>query len=143
MCNTPDMQRDGLELPQKFGKIITADHKVSSDEHESRMQHRYALVLSRISCRNGVRVIQKRKRFSDRTKVPQGFVLPSVKPGGTYTDNAPDFLRACENLVRNHDTSTPHRSETTGTAERAVRRLREGIVFICIGTHWSHRVMVE
>ena len=33
---------------------------------------------------------------------------------------------ACEDLSWNHCTSTPHRSETNGIAERAVRRVKEG-----------------
>ena len=37
-----------------------------------------------------------------------------------------EFGKACEDLSWNHCTSTPHRSETTGIAERAVRRVKEG-----------------
>ena len=37
------------------------------------------------------------------------------------------FGRACEILARNHRTSTPHRSETHGVAERNVRRGKEGL----------------
>ena len=33
---------------------------------------------------------------------------------------------ACQDLQWNHDTSTPHRSETNGVAERAVRKVTEG-----------------
>ena len=32
----------------------------------------------------------------------------------------------CEDLSWNHCTSTPHRQETNGIAERAVRRVKEG-----------------
>ena len=38
----------------------------------------------------------------------------------------PTFGKACEDLSWNHCTSTPHRSETKGIAERAVRRVKEG-----------------
>ena len=34
--------------------------------------------------------------------------------------------KACEDLSWNHCTSTPHRSETNGIAERTVRRMKEG-----------------
>ena len=34
--------------------------------------------------------------------------------------------KACEDLSWNHLTSTPHRSETNGIAQRAVRRVKEG-----------------
>ena len=37
-----------------------------------------------------------------------------------------NLARACEDLSWNHCTSTPHRSETNGTAQRAVRRVKEG-----------------
>ena len=44
-----------------------------------------------------------------------------------YTDNSLEFGKACEDLSWNHCTSTPHRSEIHGIAERAVRRVKEGI----------------
>ena len=37
-----------------------------------------------------------------------------------------EFGKAFEDLSWNHCTSTPHRSETNGIAERAVRRVKEG-----------------
>ena len=43
-----------------------------------------------------------------------------------YTDNSLEFGKACEDLSWNHCTSTSHRSETNGIAERAVRRVKEG-----------------
>ena len=36
------------------------------------------------------------------------------------------ILDASEELSWNHRTSTPHRSETNGNAERALRRMKEG-----------------
>ena len=43
-----------------------------------------------------------------------------------YTDNSLEFGKACEDLSWNHCTSTPHRSETNGIAERAVCGVKEG-----------------
>ena len=51
---------------------------------------------------------------------------PNRKPKVIYTDNSLELSTACEDLSWNHCTSTPHRSETNGIAERAVRRLKEG-----------------
>ena len=51
---------------------------------------------------------------------------PNGKPKVIYTDNSLEFGKACEDLSWNHCTSTPHRSETNGIAERAVRRVKEG-----------------
>ena len=47
-------------------------------------------------------------------------------PKVIYTDNSLEFGKACEDLSWNHCTSTPHRSETNGIAERSVRRVKEG-----------------
>ena len=42
------------------------------------------------------------------------------------TDTSFEFGKACEDLSWNHCTSTPHRSETNGIAERGVRIVKEG-----------------
>ena len=49
------------------------------------------------------------------------------KPKVIYTVNSLESGKACEDLSWNHCTSTPHRSETNRIAERAVRRVKEGI----------------
>ena len=54
------------------------------------------------------------------------FLEPTRKPKVMNTDNSAEFGKACEELSWNHCTSTPHRSETNGIAERAVRRVKEG-----------------
>ena len=51
---------------------------------------------------------------------------PNRKPKVIYSDNSLEFGKACEDLSWNHCTSTPHRSETNGIAERAVHRVKEG-----------------
>ena len=43
-----------------------------------------------------------------------------------YADNSLEFGKACEDLSWNHCTSTPHRSETNGIADRAVRSVNGG-----------------
>ena len=54
------------------------------------------------------------------------FLEPTRKPKVIYTDNSLEFSTSCEELSWNHCTSTPHRSDTHGIAERAVRRVKEG-----------------
>ena len=51
---------------------------------------------------------------------------PSQKPQLIHTDNSLAIGKSCEELSWNHRISTPHRSETNGIAERAVRRVKEG-----------------
>ena len=54
------------------------------------------------------------------------FLEPTRKPTVMHTDNCFEFGKSCEELSWNHCTTTPHRSETNGIAERAVRIVEEG-----------------
>ena len=56
----------------------------------------------------------------------QKFLEPTRKPKVIYTVTFLECGKALEDLSWNHCTSTPHRSETNGIAERAVRRVKEG-----------------
>ena len=57
-----------------------------------------------------------------------------------YDDDSLEFGKACEDLSWNHSTPTPHRSETNGIAERAVRRSKEGTSAVLLqsglGNEW-------
>ena len=58
--------------------------------------------------------------------------IPTWRPKVVYTRNSQEFGKACEDLSWNHCTSTPHRSETHGIAERAVRRVQEGTTAVSL-----------
>ena len=66
----------------------------------------------------------KTKTSQETQRSLQKFLEPNRKP--IYTDNSLEFGKAYEDLSWNQCTSTPHRSETNATAERAVRRVEEG-----------------
>ena len=68
----------------------------------------------------------KKKTLSGNTMSLQKFLEPTRKPKVIYTDSSLEFGKACEESTWHHCTSTPHRSETNGIAERAVRRIKEG-----------------
>ena len=68
----------------------------------------------------------KNKTSQETQRSLQKFLEPERRPKVIYTDNFLEFGKACEDLSWNHCTSTPHRSETNGIAERAVRRVKEG-----------------
>ena len=68
----------------------------------------------------------QKQNFTGNPRSLQKFLEPERKPKVIYTDNSLEFGKACEDLSWNHCTSTPHRSETNGIAERAVRRVKEG-----------------
>ena len=72
------------------------------------------------------RIRAKQKLHTKPREACKSFLEPDGKPKAIYTDNSLEFGKACEDLSWNHCTSTPHRSETDGIAERAVRRVKEG-----------------
>ena len=63
----------------------------------------------------------KTKTSQDRTHLD-----PGENPKEIFTDNSLEFGKACEYPQLNQCASTRHRSETMGTAERVVRRVKEG-----------------
>ena len=144
ITRNPCKRRDKGSLPraEKFGGLITADHKVLNDGSESRNNHRYAVVVQDLAtqwiqscpCRN--------KNSQETEKSLRKFLEPSQKPKVIYTDNSLEFGKSCEDLSWNHRTSTPYRSETNGIAERAVRRVKEGTSAVLLqsghdGKWWS------
>ena len=68
----------------------------------------------------------EKKTSQEPQRSLQKFLEPERKPKVIYSDNSLEFRKACEDLSWNHCTSTPHRSETNGIAERAVRSEKEG-----------------
>ena len=66
------------------------------------------------------------QNFTRTQRSLQKFLEPEGNSKVIYTDNSLEFGKACEDLSWNHYTSTPHRSETNGIAESAVRRVKEG-----------------
>ena len=76
----------------------------------------------------------KNKTSQETQRSLPKFLEPERKPKVIYTDNSLEFGKAREDLSWNHCTSTPwnlctstpHRSETNGSAERVVRRVKEG-----------------
>ena len=128
ITRAPCRRRNGRAVlrAENLGDLITADHKVLSDKCESRNNHRYAVVVQD-SANQWIQACPCRTKTSQETQRSlQKFLEPDRKPKVIYTDNSMEFGKACEELTWNHCTSTPHRSETNGIAERAVRRVKEG-----------------
>ena len=128
ITRTPCRRRIGEAVPraEKLGDLITADHKVLSDNCKSRNNHRYAVVVQDLATQWIQAYPCKTKTSRETQRSLQKFLEPDRKPKVIHTDNSLEFGKACEDLSWNHCTSTPHRSETNGIAERAVRRVKEG-----------------
>ena len=128
MTRVPCRRRNSEAAPwaEKFGDLITADHNVLNEQGESRNNHRYVVVVQD----RATQWIQsnpcKTKTSQETEKSSLKFLEPSQKPKVSYTDNSLEFGKSCEEFSWNHRISTPHRSETDGIAERAVRRVKEG-----------------
>ena len=75
----------------------------------------------------------KTKTSKETQRSLQKFLEPDRKPKVICTEKSLEFGKACEDFSWNHCTSTPHRSETNGIAERAVRRVKEGRELVLYG----------
>ena len=128
ITRAPCRRRNGEAVPraEKFGDLITAYHKVLSDNCESRNNHQHAVVVQDFATQWIQAYLCKTKTSQEPQRSLQKFLEPDRNPKVIYTDNSFEFGKACEDLSWNHCTSTPHRSETNGIAERAVCRVKEG-----------------
>ena len=128
ITRAPCRRRNGEAVPraENLGDLITADHKVLSDSCESRNNLWYAVVVQDLATPWIQAYPCKTKTLQETRRSLQKFLEPDRKPKVIYTDNSLEFGKYCEDLSWNHCTSTPHRSETNGIAERAVRRVKEG-----------------
>ena len=119
-------RRAGTVVPraENFSDVIAADHKILSEESESRNNHRYAVVVQDLATQWLQSYPCKTKTSHETQKSLMKFLEPTRQPKVIYTDNSKEFGKSCEELSWYHCTSTPHRSETNGTAERAVRRVK-------------------
>ena len=126
ITRAPHRRRNGGAVPraENVGDLVTADHKVLSDNCESRNNHRYAIVVQDLATQ-WIQAYPCKTNFSGTQRNLPKFLEPERKPKVIFTDNSLDFGKACEDLSWNHCTSTPHRSETNGIAERAMRRVKK------------------
>ena len=128
ITRAPCRRRIGRVEPraENVGDLITADHKIVSGSCESRNNHGYAVVVQDLATQWIQSYPCKTKTSQETQRSLQKFLEPKRKPKVIYTDNSLEFGKACEDLSWNRCTSTPHRSETNGIAERTVRRVKEG-----------------
>ena len=140
MTRAPCRRRTGEALPraEEFD-LITADYKVFNEESESRNNHRYAVVVQDLAtqwiqsypCKTMTSKETERvyESSSSRHRSQKLFIL-------TIQWN---LQRSSHDLSWKHRTSTPHRSETNGIAERAVRRVKEGTSAVLLQSRLDER----
>ena len=84
-------RRTGTIMPraEHFGDLITADHKVLSEECESRHNHRYAVVAQDLATQWIQSHPFKTETSREAQKSLQKFLEPNRKPKVIYADNSP------------------------------------------------------
>ena len=117
---------DSMPEPQAFCDSITADHKILNDDDQSRSRDQITLVVQDRYSSWLQGYASETKNTNDTKKGLTQFSGPLTKIKHAYTDNSKELDKACDELEIPHDTSTPHRPQTNGVAERAVRRVKEG-----------------
>ena len=125
ITRVPCRKRTGTVVPRAeiFGDLITADHKVRNEGSESAVRCRGT--RSRHSGIQSYPCKNKTKTSQQTEKSLRNFPEPTQKPKVIYTDNSFEFGKSCEEVSWNHRTATTHRSESSGIAERAVRRAKK------------------
>ena len=76
---------------EHFGDLITADHKVFSEESESRNHHRHAVVVQDLATQWIQSYPSKSKSSRKTQKNLMKFLEPTRKPKVMYTDNSLEF----------------------------------------------------
>ena len=105
IIRAPCRRRIGEAVPRavNFGDLITADHKVLSDNCESRNSHRYAVVVLDLATQWIQAYPCKNKTSKETQRSLQKFLEPEKTPKVSYTDNSLEF-GTCEDLSWNHCT---------------------------------------
>ena len=83
---------------EKFGDLITADHKILSGGWESRNNHRCADVVQDLATQWIQPFPSKTKTSQETERSLQKFLEPTRKPKDIYTDNSLEFGKASEDL---------------------------------------------
>ena len=134
ITRSPCRRRTGEAVPrtEKFGDLITADHKVLNEKDGSRNNHQYAVVVQDLATQWIQSYPCKTKTSQETEKSLRKFLEPLQKPKVIYTGTSLEFAKSCEELSWHHRTSTPHRSDTNRLAGRATRRVKIGTAVVLL-----------
>ena len=97
ITRAPCRRRNGEAVLRaaNFGDLITADHKVLSENCESRNNHRHAVVVQDLATQWIQAYPCKNKTSQETQRSLQKFLEPERKPKVIYTDNSLEFGKAC------------------------------------------------
>ena len=134
----PCRNRTGTAIPraESFGDLITADHEVLGEGCESRNYHRYAVVVQDLATQWIQSYPCKTKTSQKIEKSSQKFLEPTRKPKVIYTDNSPEFGKACEDLSWNHRTSTLTVQRQKVLLKEQYAELKKELLQFCCNQVW-------
>ena len=100
ISRVPCRRRNGEAVPRadNFGDLMTAGHKVPSENCESRSNHRYAVVVQDLATQWIQAYPCKNKTSQETQRTLQKFLEPERKPKVIHTDNSLEFGKAREDL---------------------------------------------
>ena len=95
ITRAPCRRRNGGAVPraENFGDLITADHKVLSENCESRNNHRYSVVVQDLATQ-WIQSYPCKKNSQEIHRSLQKFLEPDRKPKVIYTDNSLEFCQS-------------------------------------------------
>ena len=110
ITRVPCRRRNGEAVPRadNFGDLITADHKVLSDNCESQDNHRHAVVVQDLATQWIQAYPCKPKLHKKTQRSLQKFLERERNPKVIYTDNSMEFGKACEDLSWNQNARRHH-----------------------------------
>ena len=93
ITRAPCRRRNGGAVlrAEKFGDLLTADHKVLSEGCESRNNHRYAVVVQDLATQRIQAYPCKTNTSQETQRSLQKFLEPDRNPKAIYTDNSLEF----------------------------------------------------
>ena len=133
-------EHDG-PAPEKFGDQCTADTLVSKNKQsrgecpDATLARKMATVMPDMThaivfldeaCEYLFFAPDARRDVRAARKAFRNFAGPKQKIHQFYSDNAPELIRAAEDMDWVHPTSTPYRSTTNARIERKVEHVEEG-----------------
>ena len=99
ITRAPCRRGNGEAVPRaaNFDDLLTADHKVLSDNYESRNNHRYAVVVQDLDSMDPDVSMQK-QNFTRNPEKLSKVLGTREETNSHYTDNSLEFDKACEDL---------------------------------------------
>ena len=103
-----DERADRKKMGERFGDMITADHKVLNEGQESRMHYKYKGVVQDLAAQWIQSYPCKTISVQETQRNLKTFLRREENPRSNYADNSLECIKACDVLTGNRERSTPH-----------------------------------